>query len=409
LANLVTNALKFTERGGVDVSVELANPDTPAGARRSGEDGVRLLFSVRDTGIGIPPEVQGLMFENFTQADSSTSRRYGGSGLGLAICRQLARGMGGEVWLSSAPGRGSSFYVSLPFGLPGAQAAAPAPALEPVKTAEELPGKTAALAVLLAEDTPANVIIAKSFLSRLGHRATHAAGGREALALLARQRFDVVLMDVEMPGMDGLTATRLLRAGEAGELNRDVPVLAMTAHALESFRTQCAEAGMNGFLPKPVSFKVLGETLAGLRLPAAKDAPADAPAAVCAPPLADLNKAAEMLGGYEDLLAEVLEVFLADLPAKRSALAGALENGDTAALRLVAHSLKSTCGSVGAFAASQIARRVEDLAAARAAEGVCGEAAAREGGLCAAVAELDAMLERSEAALRQACTLRFRP
>jgi PAS domain S-box-containing protein len=413
LANLVTNALKFTERGGVDVSVELANPDTPAGARRSGEDGVRLLFSVRDTGIGIPPEVQGLMFENFTQADSSTSRRYGGSGLGLAICRQLARGMGGEVWLSSAPGQGSSFYVSLPFGLPGtaapeqdAERVTASPAAAEATAAEATDG-TAALSVLLAEDTPANVIIAKSFLARLGHQATHAANGREALTLLARQRFDVVLMDVEMPGMDGLTATRLLRAGEAGELNRGVPVLAMTAHVLESFRTQCAEAGMNGFLPKPVSFKVLGETLAEVQASAARAAGPDAPAAVCAPPLADLDKASEMLGGYEELLAEVLEVFLADLPAKRTALAGALAGGDMAALRLAAHSLKSTCGSVGAFAASQTARRVEDLADARVEQGVCGGAAAQDGELCAAVAALDAVLERSEAALRQACTQRF--
>jgi len=437
LANLVANALKFTHEGGVDVSVELADTEAAAGRKVADKDSVRLIFSVRDTGIGIPQDVQGLMFENFTQADSSTSRKYGGSGLGLAICRQLARGMGGEIWLASTPGHGSSFYVNLPFGLPkqdgeaggpppggaapsaetatadsskksakdsaekGVPPASPAPlnsnSEQPVRKQTDAPR---VLKVLLAEDTPANVIIAKNFLSRLGHETSHAVNGREALALLAKERFDLVLMDVEMPGMDGLTATRLLRAGEAGELNRGVAVLAMTAHALESFRGQCAEAGMTGFLPKPVSFKTLSETLAGLALPGAPALSAQAEA----PVLVDLDKAVEMLGGYEDLLAEVLEMFLADLPAKRAALAETLNHEDASALRLVAHSLKGTCASVGALAASAAARKVEDLAEERV-EDMPSSSKPEE--LSKAVTELFAVLEQSEAALRQACTLRF--
>ncbi|MDR3641652.1 MAG: PAS domain S-box protein [Humidesulfovibrio sp.] len=417
LANLVANALKFTHVGGVDLSVELAGPDAPAGGGRLPEAGeaVRLLFSVHDTGIGIPEDVQGLMFESFTQADSSTSRRYGGSGLGLAICRQLARGMGGEIWLTSMPGQGSNFYISLPFSLPpeaGVSAQAVAGGSGPGGTSSDgfNPGGSnpdgigvapaaapaRSLSVLLAEDTPANVIIAQSFLTRLGHRTRHAATGREALTLLAGERFDLVLMDVEMPGMDGLTATRLLRAGEAGELNRGVTVLAMTAHVLESFRKECSEAGMNGFLPKPVSFKALGETLAGLDLPPS--------ASVASPVLADLDKAAEMLGGYEDLLAEVLEMFLADLPAKRRAVAELLAQDDMDALRRTAHTLKSTCASVGALAASNAARQVEQLAGK-----ALAEAPSPRGGeaLAEAVAALAEVLERSADALRAACHLRF--
>jgi len=393
LANLLGNALKFTHTGGVNVSVELAGTEPTPGA-------ATLLFTVRDTGIGIPAEVQGQIFDNFTQADSSTSRRYGGSGLGLAICRQLTLGMGGEIWLSSAPGQGSSFHVRLPFALP--EQAPPTTAAAPLAEAlsPTLPGAAArparALNVLLAEDTPANVVIATSFLGKLGHRVKHAANGREALNLLAAERFDLVLMDVEMPGMDGLTATRLLRAGEAGGLNRAVRVLAMTAHVLESFREQCREVGMDGFLAKPVSFGSLRETLAGLDLP---PAPADEAVAEQAAgsasgardSLVDLDKALGMLGGNKDLLATVVRLFLDDLPGKRRALAEALARGDVPALHLAAHSLKGTSGSLGGSAVSRAAQELEALAAK-------GDTQA----LPSAVAALDALLEKCGEALRKA-------
>ncbi len=249
------------------------------------------------------------------------------------------------------------------------------------------------------EDTPANVIIAQHFLNRLGHRTTHAASGRAALARLAEKRFDVVLMDVEMPGMDGLTATKLLRAGEAGELNRHVIVLAMTAHVLESFRARCAQAGMDGFLAKPVSFGTLAATLDGLDLP-----PTPVPASANDDaPLADLDRAAEQLGGYDDLLAEVLNMFQAELPAKRAAVAEAIEADDMPTLRLVAHTLKSTCASVGAMPASHTARRLEELAAAR----LETPAPPPDQELREAAAALDALLARSSKALRAAAENRF--
>jgi CheY-like chemotaxis protein len=175
--------------------------------------------------------------------------------------------------------------------------------------------------VLLAEDTPANVIIAQAFLKRLGHETRHAEDGAKALELLASEDFDLVLMDVEMPGMDGLTATRKLRAGEAGARNRRVPVLAMTAHALDTFRQQSMDAGMNGFLPKPVSFNSLAAALEGLKGAApARPAgdPAEAPSA--GRNLADLERALDMLGGHRELLSEVLDVYLADWPQKLATL-----------------------------------------------------------------------------------------
>jgi CheY-like chemotaxis protein len=337
--------------------------------------GVQLLLRVEDTGIGIPEDVQHLVFENFTQADSSTSRKYGGTGLGLAICRQLARFMGGDIWMVSEPGAGSTFFVTLPFA-PGsapaeAKASAKGPAEMPVQIptevtaqAPEAPEEDRPLHVLLAEDTPANTVIAQAFLRRLGHTSTHAVNGQLALEALGREKFDLVLMDVEMPVMDGLEATRRLRAGEAGELNRSIPVLAMTAHALSTFRDKCAEAGMSGFVPKPVSFRELSAVLAGQGGNAGPEPPEPRerpePSARPRPGLLDLGAALGMLGGHRELFKEVLDIFLADLPGKRLELAKAMEQGDMTALRLAAHSFKSACGSVGAMPASRAAENLED-------------------------------------------------
>ena len=358
LVNLVANAVEFTTEGVINITLETVGPDSPPRAKSpTGAlmGGVQLLLRVQDTGIGIPQDVQHLVFENFTQADSSTSRKYGGTGLGLAICRQLARFMGGDIWLVSELGAGSTFYVTLPF----AQAEAPAEQQPQVKSPEP-PLQARPLHLLLAEDTPANTVIAQAFLRRLGHTNRHAANGQEALSFLRHEVFDLVLMDVEMPVMDGLEATRRLRAGEAGELNRFVPVLAMTAHALASYRDLCAEAGMNGFVPKPVSFQDLAEILAGQS--ASVPSTRAETALRARPDLVDLRTALGMLGGHRTLFDEVLGIFLADLPVKRQALATALEQGDLSTLRLTAHSLKSSCASVGAAPASRAAGNLEDAA-----------------------------------------------
>lgn len=358
LVNLVSNAIKFTQEGVVSVTLDVVGPNSPSRAKSpTGAlmGGVQLLLSVQDTGIGIPEDAQHLVFDNFTQADNSTSRKFGGTGLGLAICRQLARFMGGDIWVVSEPGAGSTFFVTLPFALDEVPAMPQAEAKD-----QAAPKQLRSLHVLLAEDTPANTVIAQAFLRRLGHTCRHAANGQEALDFLGRESFDLVLMDVEMPFMDGLEATRRLRAGEAGELNRFVPVLAMTAHALASFHEQCAEAGMNGFVPKPVSFHDLTKILAGQSAGATRQSEKDADRS--RPDLVDLRTALDMLGGHREILEEVLEIFLADLPAKRQALSQAVLHGDLIAMRLAAHSFKSSCASVGALPASRAAGNLEDAA-----------------------------------------------
>jgi signal transduction histidine kinase/ActR/RegA family two-component response regulator len=242
LTNLVGNAMKFTHEGSVELRVR-------AGARAG-----RVAFAVADTGIGIAPEAQQRIFRPFEQADGSTSRRYGGTGLGLAIVSQLVRQMGGEVGLESEPGRGSTF--SFEIDLPAADAAP-----ETACTGRET-GAAArrGLRVLLVDDNPVNLKLAARLLEREGHAATLARDGRQALEALAAGSFDVVLMDVQMPVMDGLEATAELRRREAGT-GRRVPVVALTAHAFPEDRTRCLAAGMDGYLAKPLGREQLRAAL----------------------------------------------------------------------------------------------------------------------------------------------------
>jgi CheY-like chemotaxis protein len=219
---------------------------------------VRLAFAVRDTGIGISPEQQQAIFSDFVQADASITRRFGGTGLGLAISRRLVEMMGGRLALESAPGMGSTFRFDVWFGLSAdtadEAASMPLPAV---------PGAPAApLAVLLVEDNPVNLKLAQALLAKAGHRVTAAGNGREALDRIeaAGGRYDVVLMDVQMPVMDGLEATRLLRAREAAS-GGHLPVVAMTANAMAGDREQYLAAGMDDYIAKPIRPPELTATL----------------------------------------------------------------------------------------------------------------------------------------------------
>lgn len=238
LTNLVSNAIKFTEEGRITVGLRV----TSTGA------GDLLEYSVADTGIGIPEDQQQSIFDSFVQGDSSLARRYGGTGLGLSICRQLSRLMGGDIGVASRPGQGSTFRLHLP--LEPAQ-----PDACPVHprygwTHRSRPAQKAS--ILVVEDNPLNQRITQRLLEKAGHSVTTAADGHQALDRLSRESYDLILMDVQMPGMDGLEAVRRIRAGQ--EPARSVPIIAVTANAMAGDREQYLSAGMTDYLAKPMSY-----------------------------------------------------------------------------------------------------------------------------------------------------------
>ncbi len=254
LINLCNNAIKFTERGQVALEARLLG-DRP---------GTWVEFLVKDTGIGIEEVDQAKLFQPFSQADASITRRYGGTGLGLAICGMLARLMGGEISLESRLGVGSTFRLLLPFGLPETDADAPSdvPPEAPVQLA-------AGLRVLIAEDNPINQEILIALLKDMGVRSAVASNGQEAVDMfMADPTFDAIFMDVQMPDMDGYTATRHIRqCGLPGAAT--IPIIAMTAHAMRGDADKSLAAGMSAHLTKPVDVALLARTLAAIFGPAA--------------------------------------------------------------------------------------------------------------------------------------------
>ncbi len=262
LVNLLGNAIKFTEKGQVTVTVDLA-PRHDDGARQ------RLKFAVRDTGIGIPADGMDRLFKSFSQVDASTTRRFGGTGLGLAISQRLAELMGGDIWAESREGHGSTFHFTVLVD-PDQERAMEPPRATAVPTHDAALGSRCPLRLLIAEDNAVNQRVASLLLQRLGYRATIVANGLEALAALEMADYDAILMDVEMPELDGCEATRRIRA-RGGPATRPW-IIALTAGAMQDDRERALAAGMNDFLTKPVRTDALSAALArayaGLTAPA---------------------------------------------------------------------------------------------------------------------------------------------
>jgi PAS domain S-box-containing protein len=537
LVNLIGNAIKFTSVG--EVVVQVTGQKGQEGQKDLGPSGpfasfVVLHFAITDTGIGIPREKLGLLFQAFSQVDTSTTRKYGGTGLGLAISSQLVKLMGGRVWVESEPGRGSTFHFTAHFGLSEAPALRQAPveltrarglpvlvvddnatnrrilhdlltqwglapvlveggraalaALEraaaggepfplvlldnmmpemdgfmlaeeiqrhpglvgstlmmlssadrrnnaarcrelgittyltkPIKRAELLnailtvvdapadekvrmaTGTRSAigpsqrsLRLLLTEDNVVNQKLALRLLEKRGHTVVVAANGKEALEALARQAFDVVLMDVQMPEMDGFEATAIIRAQEK-TTGGHVPIVAMTAHAMKGDRERCLQVGMDGYISKPLQPSELFEAVEGL---AAAGAPS--PGLVIsvenAGPVFDVEFALRGVGGDRELLKEIIDVYFVECPRWMAEIGAALARGDAATLRRMAHTLKGTLSGFGAAEACALAQRLEDM----------GRGECLQGGpkVCAALAEALARLEPALAAFRETtCSL----
>ena len=250
IVNLVGNAIKFTERGEVVVRVEPGLGDI-------------VHISVSDTGIGIPAEKHASIFDSFSQADASTTRKFGGTGLGLTIASQITRLMGGEIWVKSVPGIGSVFHVAIPFQR--APVDVSISGLGPGQIHALTPGaEIGGLRVLMAEDNAVNALLASILLKKVGHNVTHVVTGRQALDALAQNEFDLVLMDVQMPDMDGLEATAEIRRSEV-RTGRHIAIVAFTAHAMAEDRKRFLDAGADGYLTKPFTPEQLHAVIALMR------------------------------------------------------------------------------------------------------------------------------------------------
>ncbi|MHB1037730.1 MAG: response regulator [Pirellulales bacterium] len=347
LLNLAGNAIKFTARGDVEIIVRGLSRD----------DEACLEFAVRDTGIGIPPSGLSLIFQPFAQADASMARRFGGTGLGLSISKSLVKMMGGRLWVESELGKGSTFYftVRLPLAkeLP---ADFDAPAAIPTAVC-------APLRILLVEDNPANQKLATYVLQDRGHLVEIAEDGQEAVSWTEQNHYDVILMDVQMPGMDGLEATAAIRRREGA--GRRTPIIAMTAHAMKGDRDRCLAGGMDGYLSKPVNAQemiALVESLAGDAVPVAASAPTPSPAET--PPQAmavvfDPEEALKRCFNSQEVLGDMAQCFCEDVDRLFPEMRAALERSDLVEIGRLGHRLKGTVVYLGAQAAGQAALAVE--------------------------------------------------
>jgi len=284
LINLIGNGIKFTERGEVSVEVRRcpvrvsrgnarSESNTELLRRRQGTaETIDLLFTVRDTGIGIPPDRLNRLFKVFSQVDTSTTRRFGGTGLGLAISKRLCELMGGGIHVESTPGFGSAFHFTIQAQLAGEGAVAPAPPAPKEKSSPcaqtadtpslpDNPPAAGTLRVLLVEDNRVNQALATALLKKWGCAVRLAENGRQAIEALRAEEFDLVLMDICMPEMDGYEATRRIRAGDCGLMRQDVLIAAMTANAMEGDREKCLDAGMDAYVGKPIDKAELSSLL----------------------------------------------------------------------------------------------------------------------------------------------------
>jgi len=321
LVNLIGNAIKFTSEGSITVKVR---------TELESEDEVTLVFTVRDTGIGIAKHQQSLIFDAFSQADSSTTRTYGGTGLGLSISKELIELMGGTLAVNSAQGVGSTFRFTARFerGLKPA----------PTGTKKHFSAGVT-LRILLAEDNAVNQRLTSELLERRGHRVTSVRDGKAALGAIATHAFDVVLMDIQMPVLGGIEATQAIREKQK-KTGRHIPIVAMTAHALASDRDRALKAGMDDYITKPARVEEVYRRV----------------------------ERAALLGGFagdRKLAAEVIDVFLSDAPKMIGRLQRAVRSRKLDAIQHAAHALKGSIGNFTTGLTFEAARKLEHAARER--------------------------------------------
>jgi signal transduction histidine kinase/HPt (histidine-containing phosphotransfer) domain-containing protein len=339
LINLAGNAIKFTEQGAITIRVAALSLDPRAAMLR---------FSVTDSGIGIPADKLNSIFDSFSQANASVTRKYGGTGLGLTISKRLVELMGGKIGVHSEPGKGSTFYFTASFALPDSDAEAP-------RADEAEPGvvEQRALDVLLVEDHAINQKLALALLEKWGHRITVANNGMEALAHLQKGYFDLILMDWQMPEMDGIETTRRIRELEA-IAGGHVTIVAMTANALQGDRERCLAAGMDDYISKPIQTAELLKALGG-KVDVQHGAKPQPPTVI------DFDYAVALASAEPEVLEVLTDLFLEQYPSFLEEIEGAIIAADSRELERSAHALKGLLGYFKAAPAQQAASELEKL------------------------------------------------
>ena len=357
LSNLIDNAIKFTERGEVVLKIEKDSQS---------EEDACLHFSVADSGIGIPHEKQRIIFEAFAQGDNSTTRKYGGTGLGLSISSRLVRLMSGNIWVESEANRGSAFHFTACFGLQkqaAKRAYLPDNHPDSALLVSRRPGREGRpeLRILLVEDNTINQIIAQRLVRKRSHQIVVANNGREALAALESERFDLILMDVQMPEMSGVEVTAVIRRKEKEKnTGEHIPIIAATASAMKEDRERCLEAGMDAYISKPIEREVLFETI-DMLTGYSKETRLDDAEARSYDPVFDVGAVLDSLDGDFELLREVAGIFLAQVPKHMERIRGAVSGQDANVLERAAHALKGSADNLLAQGVVQAASKLEEI------------------------------------------------
>ncbi len=348
IRNLLSNAVKFTENGEVVLEVNLVEQSIFPLKTTQSMDVIRLLFSVHDTGTGIPDAKQSVIFDTFEQV-GEVKQQNGGTGLGLAIAKELVEMMSGSIWLRSREGKGSTFYFTAAF-----QVQQSSPELVAHVVSEEN-GLTERLRVLVADDSETGRKLVRKLLEKQGHRVTQASNGREVLQVLEQKTVDLVLMNVQMPEMSGLEATRVIREGQLKGVDPAIRIIAITAHALKGDKERCLQAGMDGYLPKPLRTSSFFSTIARvMRGKGSEEVPElyqESPNSL-EPELIDMEDALGAMGGQVPLLHEIWTTFLRNNTNRVKSLRESLAQGDRYLFQQQLYSLQGAAATIGAKALS---------------------------------------------------------
>lgn len=345
LINLTDNALKFTKKGSVEIRVEL-------------EGTSHIKFSVIDTGIGIPPLETKKLFKSFTQADSTTTRKYGGTGLGLTICKQLSNLMGGDIHVQSEVGKGSVFWFALRLRQKRREIKSQQRLLKTVATGDV--EKKNKFRILLAEDDVVNQQVGVYTLGKIGYEATVVENGKEVLEMLESKAFDLILMDIQMPIMDGFEATRKIRQSKTSQINTSIPIVAMTAHTMEGDKERCLSVGMTDYISKPLNRSEL-KTILDRWLPMKMEMSRYSRKNALQPGVevlerSTLNARKKELG---QKMGPFIERFLKAFPEKIGNIEKAVKENDLVLLQTAAHTLKSNCETFGATRMVLLCKKME--------------------------------------------------